>query len=1291
MILGTISIILLILIGLPVVLFVKVSRLRKNLSLRLNSLEQTHSDLIQKISRIETLVSATTGEEAAEAEGDEREVAESAGLDTEEPENVIDEKTIAPDSKVAAPKPPPLPVSRPERVVVEQAEEKPVETPPEAESRRPGEWSRQWKKFQENVDWEQFTGIKLFAWLGGIALFIGAGFFVKYTIDRNLIPPEMRLAIGALVGLALIVSSGRFKRSRYDITRQTLAAGGIGVLYMVVFAATLYYHFLPELVGFLLLTVVSAAAFVLALYHRRIAVSVLGALGAYATPILVDPGQGSLVMLFIYLLIVNAGLYQVMKRLDSSLLLLIASVGTLVALTFGSFFGDSPVPSFTIAWVWIANLALFTAIIDLTKRRPDQSTAVASAGSILYLSVMVLAFVLLQQSDESSLLLCTAGAMGSIILAFRNKGWHRRVIPYSVMTFAAALIWVLVSFQPGIVSWSPLLFLIYGVFAGFGPVLLVKKYGMQKAFLHWFRIFPIAIAGLSLAAVFKDPNVSFWFWPMALGLQVLGITISLLFGALVQVAVLVLILVASGLTWILQVPSDMIGLGFYGFLLFAGAVLCVVVFFVLRGLPGWFSSLNLDKDVADPKKSKPGLVEWMSASPAVGGFLLLAAAFMIQEDLNPHPGMATMVCFLGLTLFLCKRLSFQPLGIVALLAAVFTEGIWMLAPIDSVLHPATLQWAGPLFAVALIMPFAYFRSAETWNRVWMAWALFEALQGFFIIWATDSLYPRAYSGWLPMVLFVLKFPCVASMLKALKDKPEKNAIIAFHGGALLFYISAIPVLLLDYGWIGLTLVCEASALLWLNRRVAHPGLRWVAAFMAPAGLILLFAFLPQMKTPQSLPVLNSSVLSVAAAIVALAAAVKLSGFPDRLLRRIDLPKFFLWLALGTGFGLLNLVIADVFASPGANFRFLPGNNHLQTICYILVWAGFGSILWKIRTLTETMRQAGLILLCLATTVLILFPFIYPQAVPAMRPLFNLGLLAYLPIMAVLLVLYLKEPYMETAVSVKNLFLVMLLMVSFLFLKLEKGTFLQSGQTFTLFRSHTMSMAGASAAGWFAYGLGLLMWPRRLDRPFRLAGLGLILLGIGKAAVLPFRFKFEFAAIPPILNTPSLVYVIILAIIAALALKKTDKYWPVPALNRQAFWSILLAVMTFLVMNIQIASAFGTQGRPFSLLTHGSLAHQLGYSLSWLIYASGLLLVGIKLSQVRVRWAALILLVITSLKIFLMDLWKLGQLYRVASLVGLAVVLMLVSFLYQRFLSDEDDNAKQKSKRFNAPSPGFRIF
>jgi uncharacterized membrane protein len=47
-----------------------------------------------------------------------------------------------------------------------------------------------------------------------------------------------------------------------------------------------------------------------------------------------------------------------------------------------------------------------------------------------------------------------------------------------------------------------------------------------------------------------------------------------------------------------------------------------------------------------------------------------------------------------------------------------------------------------------------------------------------------------------------------------------------------------------------------------------------------------------------------------------------------------------------------------------------------------------------------------------------------------------------------------------------------------------------------------------------------------------------------------------------------------------------------------------------------------------------------------------------------------LLATTLVKLFLHDLWRLGGLYRIGSLVGLAVVLILVSFIYQRFLSAE---------------------
>ena len=177
----------------------------------------------------------------------------------------------------------------------------------------------------------------------------------------------------------------------------------------------------------------------------------------------------------------------------------------------------------------------------------------------------------------------------------------------------------------------------------------------------------------------------------------------------------------------------------------------------------------------------------------------------------------------------------------------------------------------------------------------------------------------------------------------------------------------------------------------------------------------------------------------------------------------------------------------------------------------------------------------------------------------------------------------------------------------------------------------------------------------------------------KALALPFRFRAAFAAMTPLFNAPSLVYLLCLAGLAWLTLKPWDRRWPLGQISPRVFWGTTLAVCAFCVLNIEIASVFADRGRPFSMLTHGSLAMQLAYSIGWLIFAIGLLVTGIKWETVQVRWAAIGAIVITAFKVFIRDLWHLGQLYRVGSLFGLAVVLILVSFLYQRFLSEEKKN------------------
>src|SRR5256885_2171746 len=87
------------------------------------------------------------------------------------------------------------------------------------------------------VHWEQFMGVKLFAWIGGLALFLGVAFFVKYSFDNNLITPEMRVAIGYVMGIGLLIGGLVMVRKDYEVLGLTLCATGVLVLYANTFAS----------------------------------------------------------------------------------------------------------------------------------------------------------------------------------------------------------------------------------------------------------------------------------------------------------------------------------------------------------------------------------------------------------------------------------------------------------------------------------------------------------------------------------------------------------------------------------------------------------------------------------------------------------------------------------------------------------------------------------------------------------------------------------------------------------------------------------------------------------------------------------------------------------------------------------------------------------------------------------------------------------------------------------------------------------------------------------------------
>ena len=55
--------------------------------------------------------------------------------------------------------------------------------------------------------------------------------------------------------------------------------------------------------------------------------------------------------------------------------------------------------------------------------------------------------------------------------------------------------------------------------------------------------------------------------------------------------------------------------------------------------------------------------------------------------------------------------------------------------------------------------------------------------------------------------------------------------------------------------------------------------------------------------------------------------------------------------------------------------------------------------------------------------------------------------------------------------------------------------------------------------------------------------------------------------------------------------------------------------------------------------------------------------------------ALALLLVTLAKLFLHDFANLGPLYRIGAFLGVAVILIVASFVYQRFLAPEKSTAE----------------
>src|SRR5262245_3476255 len=161
------------------------------------------------------------------------------------------------------------------------------------------------------IDWERWIGIRGAALLGAVALGLAGLLFFKYSIDRGLITPTMRVVFGTLVGLACVSGSEWLRRRGHRHLAEGLSGAGGVILYGAFWAAHILYELIRMPAAFGLMILVTAACCVLAVRHAAFVVAVLGLIGGFATPLLLSSGSDRPIGLFGYVLLLDLALLAV--------------------------------------------------------------------------------------------------------------------------------------------------------------------------------------------------------------------------------------------------------------------------------------------------------------------------------------------------------------------------------------------------------------------------------------------------------------------------------------------------------------------------------------------------------------------------------------------------------------------------------------------------------------------------------------------------------------------------------------------------------------------------------------------------------------------------------------------------------------------------------------------------------------------------------------------------------------------------------------------------------------------
>ena len=1053
---------------------------------------------------------------------------------------------------------------------------------------------------------------------------LAAIFFFRYTLDRGWLSPTVRVAIGVIVGTALIVVCELRAARRYRITADALDAAAIAILFSTFFAAHALWDLIPSSATFALLIVVTVLAVLLSVRHDSIFIAILGLLGGFATPALLSTGENQPIPLFTYLLLLNIGLAWVAIRMKWPVLTLLTVVLT-TAYQWGWVVRFLSVSDLRLA-MGIFLVFAVTAFVALAFGRQRASTGqmeLTLERSGLAASAMPLFFAVFLSAVPRygantgllfGFLLVVVLGLTALAIAQRDERLHAMGGLATVLVFA---IWPATSFAPGasrmVVAFAVAFALAYAL-APLAADRLRRPFtgfGIRTTYVAPVLLFIFAVV------VRLDPRTAA---PYAT------------FGAL--------FFVLAVIAWRAFAMSEA---GLY----FVGA------FFALAAEATWSATHFVPEQL------------WVAVGLYAGfGFFYLGVPFTWRRTgrpMLPHwGGGAVLIASLPLLLFLAdSHHAAAAIWGLALLLAILDAGLF----IESA--AAGMPLVSLVGGVVSWIVLAYW-----WNNAAAAVGVLPAL----LVIAGLSLVMLGGHTWAD------RQAKNAGVVDAARSGFRQGLFLGLVGQLFLFYLAqdprwAIPPWPL-FGALAVMTLATTAASLGVQRSHLH------AAGVTAAALVVLSMSLT-VTAEWALTLIAAAEIVAAYAVGAL--RIPLAGRTAPLIRTIGAlaALFVTELSLiNTGHtaarGVLPALIVAHVANLSAVLMLAWERRLPQVAMAAVVPAWLAAVVWQSDHQAVSDWPGALIFTSAMYAVFAAYPLILGRRAAGERgPYLTaiLGSVFFFFAARNALVIGELRAFVGAVPVVAGLVLATILRQ---LLVLEPPGQRDLGRL-ALVAASALGFATVAiplqlsnqwiTIGWALEGAALAWLYTRVPHRGLLYGTAALMAAVFVRLVLnPGVFVYEPRGSVRLLNWYLYAYTASAAAmyVAARWLRTTDDR-VVAGVPRTSTLLIPAAVIVlFLLLNIEVADYFAT-GPEITFRFGADVAQDLTYTLAWLAFGMIMLAAGIYSRNRYGRIAALALITITTSKAFLYDLGSLGGLYRVGSLVGLAASLALVALALQKFV------------------------